>query len=274
MQLDADSYSTGLLFQNELKTVSLLPKGQQVRTLISQEQRQGALLRVSTMIDTDHAQLDSHRNRYEQRLIRWSVLACEELQRSRRDLEGQPDDTNSDADGEKEGRFRLDCSEVLLLFDDLLRSLQVDTSFEHVSVSLDEILAGKAAEVSLGLSRDEVYRQARVNVILIHHLWTMSMAQIASMAKSTPSASTQAPALDTGQADLKEQLKRLEQISKRSEWGISELLSRESSASHSPASNRPMQVRWRLPILGDVDAHLLIALLIGILLGSLTSRIQ
>jgi hypothetical protein len=274
LQLDADSYSTGLLIQNELKTVSLLPKSQQVRTLISQEQRQVALLRVPTVFDTVQAQLDTHRNKYEQRLIRWSVLACEELHRSRKDLEERQNGPESDDDDEKEERFRLDSSEILLMFDEFLKSTQADTTFEHVTVDPEEILAEKIAGAPLDLPKDEIYRRARVNVLLIHHLWTMTIVQIALKDISPATTSMQAPLIDTGQAEMKDQIKRLEQITKRTEWGVSELLSKRLSGSHSTAENRHVQVHLRLPIIGDVDARLLVALLIVILVGLIISRVQ
>jgi hypothetical protein len=251
--------------QTEMRSISLLPKGQQVRTLLSQEQREAASKRVSTMMNTASSESSTSCNKYEQRLLRWSVLACEELLRSRKALKSRSEE-------DEEEHFNVESSDMVLLFDDYLRSLQIDPSFKAVSVDPEELIASKkAAELTRSFSKDDVYRRARINVILIHRLWTLYMSQIKSDDLTSTIPNMQAISKEPVEVDLKEQLKRIEASCKRSEWAVAGLLSRKATVS-AQDSRSPLTLNWRLPYLGTIDSRLLLALIIGILLGSMTSR--
>lgn len=273
-QLDAASYSTGQLVRNDLKMITPLPKGQQIRTLVSQEQRQEASEKSVIMIQSKSQHLDIFHSKFEQRLLRWSVLACEELLRSQKELESRNQDEETSREKEEEGqRFDIQSSEMLILFQDYLSGLQVDASFDPVSLNPEEMTTLKVRK-KVEVSLDEVYRIARIHVTLIHHFWTLYLTPVATDTISTPKQDPISGQLDiVSQKEMKAQLDRIEESSKKAEWGLSELLLRKFPSSQQQGYHTTNEWQCRVPYLGLADARIFIALIVGILMGTMTARV-
>jgi hypothetical protein len=265
LQIDAASYSTGTLIASSFKTVSLLPTAQQVRTLISDQLRQDAQSRIASIVTITPSHLSASRGNFERRLLRWSVLTCEELQRSQRSL--------ADPSEMEESRFTVQSSELLVFFRDYLHSIDLDTSFEAVTLNLEELTSSDWSEEGKSITTEDFYRTARVNVTLIHHLWTLYMRQFASEHTfQNEELHLQAPAAagsKLDQTDLKQQLERLESYSTRAEHSLSELLSRNCGPSTIHRNHHDyLNWHWQLPYVGATDIRILFAFLFGIVLGS------
>lgn len=270
LQLDAASYSTGVLVQCALKSVSLLPKGQQIRTLISTEQRQEASTRCACMASASDSSALSVASRYklEQRLLRWSVLACEELHNVTMELQGQGQPSSVDEVGEE--RFQPQSSEMLGLFHDWVKSLGASTTFDPVSLRHDEMRPIRTVSNKQRISPDEAYRTARIHATLIHHLWTLYLGQaiLQIQEQAVETVAQPARADHAGQDDLSIRLARLEAYSKRAEENLSQLLARRARVDWQDC---PVQTkaRWPLNPTRSTDARLLLlALVIGIILGA------
>ena len=270
LQLDAASYSTGVLVQCALKSVSLLPKGQQIRTLISTEQRQAASTRCACMTGANDSSALSVASRYklEQRLLRWSVLACEELHNVTMELQAPGQRSTVDEVGEE--RFQPQSSEMLGLFHDWVESLGASTEFGPVSLRPDEMRAIRTVSNMQRTSPDEAYRTARIHATLIHHLWTLYIGQaiLQTEGQAVETMAQPARAEHAGQDDLSIRLARLEAYSKRAEENLSQLLARRARVD---LQDCPVQTKamWPLNPPRSTDTRLLLlALVIGIILGA------
>lgn len=237
-----------------------------MRTLISTELRQ-ELQEQSICLASSSSkrplQSSRSRSRFEQRMLRWSVLACEELQKS---------DSKSVDDGDEDDdrdRFMIDHSELLLLFQDYVDSLELDTKLELVSLDPDEMLTSKRqANKDLHKTQKELYRMARVNVTLLHHLWTLYRNQIAAESADHEEATSKTPDTEiSGQDQVKLQLSRLEEHSRRAEVALSELLSRKFELDQNDNISIRSERRWDL-----TNVRLLVVFIFGILLGSAAMR--
>lgn len=280
-QINVASYSTAELVRSDVKAISPLSKGQQIRTLVSQEQRQEASEKVVIMTQSNSPLLDSYQSKFEQRLLRWSVLACEELLRSRKEMESKRENDGTsrrkeEEEEEEEPRFEVQSSEMLILFQDYVKGLHMNASLDPVSLSPEEMSTTTLTNVPRrrNVSLEEVYKIARIHVTLIHHLWIVYLTQTASDPASNSKPDPTPRQTDiVSQRDMKALLDRLEETSKRTEWGLSELLLRKASFPQQQSQHQIEKWQCQVPYFGLLDARIFLALIAGVIIGSMNARV-
>jgi hypothetical protein len=268
-QVDAASYSTAALVTTIIDTTSLLPDGQQVRTFVSTELRQQSQERPVCIASSAALAPNSSRSKFEQRLLRWSVLACEELRRAQRSVLAQA----QDSDEEAESHFQIPSGEVLLLLHDYIESLDIDSNFDIVSLNPEEYHASKLnhAESSPNpsLTKEEIYRLVRINVTLLHKLWTLYRRQVALV--SAPQVDAPVMEYTESNDDQKEIARRLQQLedqSRRTDISLAKVLSQKYHVAPPSIANVRSAWFWNFPYVGLIDARPFLIFIVGVLLGS------
>lgn len=291
--LDPGKYSTRALLASPWPALQLLPRGQQVRTLVSRSQRAEA---NSTLVGTLAAAEQPWPTQktlatLELRLLRWAVRAHDAYLDA---VECTDDDGSGDGGdgGDEEGNGSMavigsdtaTVKELVGLLQDMISMLPSSPS--ATSEAVHELLSlpgKKGRRVEQGRNSSPAEESARVQLALAHHLWLHYRLVVDSLARPAATAaglgadaepepeqepdSSQGPKVNMGFADAR--LARIEQAT-------SALLSLQEQQQQRPLQPPKMAAttspqtwhRWRETIREQQNI-----LLAGVILGLLLSRL-
>jgi hypothetical protein len=248
---DADAYSLVSLLDMPLKSLQILPRGQQLRTLLSPEQRQKILAdgKPAFLLLGKDSERRQRRWHVEQRLLRWSVHAVESFLEIKEELslansaDSGPQDLQTDQHvkaGSYDDQFDIKGAEIVFLLNDMLPQTSNGASLavgEGLEITTSETIAH-----SLGSSVDvnDSVRQARISLVLIHQFNRLYIDQAVAVARhhlaidanqtSAASASIDEPLPD-------DRLSNLLSSNERIEASLDRLVRSQEVRSKRPASN-------------------------------------
>lgn len=303
-QIDPSTYSLSALLEQQFDTITLQPKGQQIRTLISTAQRDYAsdcgIPACLWLGMSDNGR--TRRVRTEQQLLRWAVRSFEQWN----EVQEQDDVDEGDLDELEFGLWTPSSVDILLFLRDLL-STRINDGGQGNDDAIDEKLDidGRQGRMSYNeikswqiqqenaqmdpqqsvVSRRERQTHARISLLLVDHLWRAHLDHAILSARQDVSSAQAATGQQTepeegvasaGPTSLDVRLERIEVSAQRTGEVLCQLLSYQKGLERvAPMSDQARPLRR--PATTDFVVlacswHSIVALLLGVILGSAIVR--